>query len=102
MKQYQHFPYVSLYITVEEVEHLNEINLLVYLKYLLQYDEKLFLLEQKDQTLQPPKLELQAVLFQLIHKDQIPIYQDQINLLHEKLQMQNTKLLIKTNEFQKF
>ncbi|KAL6969501.1 hypothetical protein U1Q18_052753 [Sarracenia purpurea var. burkii] len=42
----------------------------------LQYDEKLFLPEQKDQNLPRSKLDSQVVLFLLVHKDQILIFPD--------------------------
>src|SRR5574344_1809550 len=66
---------------------------------LLQYDERLFLPEQKDQNLPHPTLDLQIVLFRLAHKDQTPIFQDHTILLHEKHQTQNKPLLREINEF---
>ena len=69
---------------------------------LLQYDERLFPPEQKDQNRPHPMLDLQIVLFQLVHKDRIPIFQDQTILLHEMRQNQNTRPLQEINEFQIF
>ncbi|XBI43333.1 hypothetical protein VPH35_108114 [Triticum aestivum] len=69
--------------------------------YPQQYDEKLFPPEQKDQNLLHPTLDLQLVLFQLVHKDQIPISQDHTNPLHEMPQSQSKPPLQEINEFQR-
>ena len=52
-------------------------------------DEKLFLPEQKDQSLPRPTTDLQAVLFPLVHKDRTPIFQGRTDLLHEMHQNQS-------------
>ncbi|RDY14680.1 hypothetical protein CR513_00207, partial [Mucuna pruriens] len=70
--------------------------------FLLRYDEKLFPPEQKDQNLPHPTRDLQIVPFQLVHKDQTPIFQDHTILLHEMRQNQNKPPLQEINEFQKF
>ncbi|KAJ6798995.1 photosystem II 47 kDa protein [Iris pallida] len=54
-----------------------------------------------DQNLLCPTTDLQIVLFQLVHKDRIPIFQDQINLLHKMHQSQSKLLLKEINEFQR-
>ena len=69
--------------------------------YLLQYDERLFLPEQKDQNLPHPTLDLQIVPFRLVHKDRTPIFQDHTTPLHEMRQTQNKPVLKEINEFQK-
>lgn len=51
--------------------------------------KKLYVMDFVGKVYMPPKLELQGVLFRLIHQDQTPMYKDQLNLL-QMLQMQNT------------
>lgn len=46
--------------------------------------------------------DLRIVPFLLVHKDRIPIFQDQTILLHESRQNQNTPPLQEINEFQIF
>ena len=62
--------------------------------HLLQYDERLFRPEQKDETLRHPTQDIQLVPFQLIHKDQIPIFPNHTIRLHENPR--------EINEFQNF
>src|SRR5262249_49249813 len=68
---------------------------------LLQYDERLFLPEQKDQNLPHPTLDLQIVPIRLVHKDRTPIFRDHTIRLNEKPKSQNKPLLREINEFQR-
>ncbi|WZZ33228.1 hypothetical protein YC2023_016629 [Brassica napus] len=67
----------------------------------MQYDERLFLPEQKGQNPPRPTPDLRVGPFRLVHKGRIPIFQDHIILLHEMRQNQSKPLLKEINEFQK-
>lgn len=67
-------------------------------KYIL-WENWLFLLEQNDQNLLHPMLDLQIVLFKLICKEWTPILQDHINRLHEMCQIHSKQSLREINEF---
>jgi hypothetical protein len=73
-------------------EHWGGINQQLYQEYQLQYGEKLYPLIQRDWNPQLPNLELRVILFWSIHRDLIPIYRDQIELLCGMLQIQNKEL----------